>query len=80
MRVIIDLKEIYGETAKLDEKSKYIDTLLKKAGKGNDIILTGQAPIWLYLIAMHALHGLAKKLIYDSPVTREVVIFDHNPF
>jgi len=27
----------------------------------------------------HVLHGKAKKLIYDSPVTGEVVIFDHDP-
>ncbi|RLA95047.1 MAG: hypothetical protein DRG83_19050 [Deltaproteobacteria bacterium] len=41
--------------------------------------LTGQVPIWLYLAVAHALHGKAKKLVYDSPVTGEVVIFDHSP-
>ena len=43
-------------------------------------MLTGQAPVWLYLKIAHALHGKAKKLIYDSPATGEVVIFDHDPF
>ena len=28
----------------------------------------------------HALHGKAKRLIYRSPVTGDVVIFDHDPF
>ncbi len=28
----------------------------------------------------HALHGKARKLTYTSPVSGEVVIFDHNPF
>ena len=33
-----------------------------------------------YLKVAHALHGRVKKLIYDSPVTGGVVIFDHDPF
>ncbi|MEW6419020.1 MAG: hypothetical protein AB1480_13010 [Nitrospirota bacterium] len=28
----------------------------------------------------HALHGKARKLIYRSPVTGDVVIFDHSPY
>ncbi len=80
MKITIDLKEIYGETAKLNEKTRYIESIIEKAGKGNEIILTGQAPVWLYLIASHVLHGKATRLIYNSPVTGEVVIFDHNPF
>lgn len=80
MKIRMDLKEIYGETARLNEKSKYIESAIEKAGNGNDIIITGQAPVWLYLMIAHALHGKAARLIYDSPVTGEVIIFDHNPF
>jgi hypothetical protein len=36
--------------------------------------------VWLYLTIAHALHGKARKLVYASPVTGEIVIFDHNPF
>jgi CRISPR-associated protein (Cas_csx3) len=50
------------------------------AGEGNEVILTGPAPVWLYLKIAHALHGKARKLIYHSPVTGDVVIFDHDPF
>jgi len=50
------------------------------AGMGQDVILTGQGPVWLYLAVAHALHGVAKSLTYDSPVTGKVVIFNHNPF
>jgi hypothetical protein len=50
------------------------------AGEGHEITLTGAAPVWLYLKIAHALHGKARKLIYSSPVTGEVVIFDHDPF
>jgi len=78
--VRLDLKKIYGTTAKLSELATYLLQILEAAGEGNDVVLTGQAPVWLYLCAAHALHGKAKKLIYDSPVTGEVVIFDHNPY
>ncbi|MBI4768711.1 MAG: hypothetical protein HY787_29675 [Deltaproteobacteria bacterium] len=50
------------------------------SGEGNEVVLTGEAPIWLYLTVAHALHGRAKKLIYRSPVTGDLVIFDHDPF
>lgn len=44
---------------------------VRKAGSGNEVVLTGAAPVWLYLKIAHALHGKAKKLIYRSPVTGE---------
>jgi len=53
---------------------------LELAREGNEIIFTGRAPAWLYLSVAHALHGKARKLIYSSPVTGDVVIFDHDPF
>jgi len=77
---IIDLKLLYGETAKLESLPEYVAKARELAGEGNDVVLTGQAPIWLYLKIAHALHGRARKLIYESPVTGEIVIFDHDPF
>jgi CRISPR-associated protein (Cas_csx3) len=47
---------------------------------GNEVVLTGAAPVWLYLKIAHALHGKATRLLYRSPVTGDVVIFDHDPF
>ena len=76
----IDLSPFYIDTAKLQDIPIYIQKALALAGEGNDIILTGKAPVWLYLAVAHALHGKARKLIYRSPVTGDVVIFDHNPF
>jgi hypothetical protein len=78
--VKIDLKDIYGDVAKLSELQVYLEKVRKTAGEGNEVILTGQAPVWLYLCAAHALHGKAKKLIYNAPVTGDVVVFDHDPF
>jgi len=77
---LIDLKAIYSDTAKLSLLPKYVEKALDLAGEGNEVVLTGAGPVWLYLKIAHALHGKAKKLIYRSPVTGDVVIFDHNPF
>ena len=79
-RRVIDLKMLYGDTAKLAELPTYLYRVRELTGEGNDVVLTGQAPVWLYLKVAHALHGRAKKLTYSSPVTGEVVIFDHDPF
>lgn len=79
-KIRIDLKDFYGEVAKLVDLPEYINKALKLAGEGNEIILTGRAPVWLYLAVSHALHGKVTKLIYSSPVSGEVVIFDHSPF
>lgn len=78
--ISIDLSTLYTEPAKVSDLKFYIDQTLTLAGSGNDIVLTGKAPVWLYLSVAHALHGKAKKLIYRSPVTGDVTIFDHNPF
>ena len=78
--IVLDLKTLYGETAKLNELSVYLTKALALAGEGNEILLTGPAPVWLYLKIAHALHGKARKLSYRSPVTGDVVIFDHDPF
>lgn len=79
MAIVIDLKTYYEETAKLDQILEYVKRAKEEAGQGNDIILTGAAPVWLYLVVAHALHGVARSLYYSSPVTGEVKIFDHNP-
>ena len=80
-QIIIDLSAIYfgTDTAKLSDLPTYINKAQYLAGEGNDIVLTGPAPVWLYLKIAHALHGKARKLIYRSPVTGDVIIFDHSP-
>lgn len=78
--ITINLAEFYTETAKLGQLESYKQKAIELAGEGTEITLTGAAPVWLYLAIAHSLHGKAKKLTYHSPVTGEVVIFDHNPF
>lgn len=80
--ITFDLETLYAETgtAKLAQLAEYEKQAKELAGNGNNVILTGQAPIWLYLRIAHALHGKVRSLRYDSPVTGEVVIYDHSPF
>lgn len=80
MEKTIDLSDLYEEVAKLNKIDIYIEKALTLAGEGNDIVLTGPAPVWLYLCLAHALHGKARKLTYTSPASGDVVVFDHNPF
>ncbi len=66
----IDLSCLFSNNlAKLVETDSYIEKAKELAGEGKEIILTGAAPVWLYLKIAHSLHGKAKKLIYHSPVT-----------
>jgi len=78
-KITIDVKSIYGETAKLADLPSYEERAAQLAGEGNEVVLTGPGPVWLYLRVAHALHGKCVTLKYDSPATGEVVIFDHNP-
>ncbi|MFZ5996182.1 MAG: CRISPR-associated protein Csx3 [Nitrospirota bacterium] len=79
--VTIDLSTIYAETdtARLSELDSYVRKAREMAGAGNEVVLTGAGPVWLYLKIAHALHGKARRLVYRSPVTGDVVIFDHSP-
>lgn len=80
-KITINIESLYAatDTAKLANLTAYVEKARALAGSGNEILLTGQGPIWLYLKVAHALHGKAKKLSYNSPVTGDVVIFDHSP-
>lgn len=80
--VTIDLSRLFQDsgTAKLADLPTYEALCQQKAGLGNTVKLTGPAPVWLYLRLAHVLHGKVKKLIYHSPVTGEVIIFDHDPY
>jgi hypothetical protein len=80
--ITIDVETLYKATgaAKLAQLAEYEQQVKELAGIGNEITLTGQGPVWLYLRLAHALHGKTVKLSYNSPVTGEVLIFDHSPF
>lgn len=79
--MILDLSSLYAATgnAKLADLPTYEAEVKNTVPPGADVILTGPGPVWLYLRLAHTLHGLARSLRYDSPVTGPVVVFDHNP-
>lgn len=78
----LDLSTLYAATgtAQLAELPAYARRAVDALPSGEDVTLTGPAPVWLYLKIAHALHGRAKALFYDSPVTGKVEIFNHDPF
>lgn len=77
----IELSQLYADTgqAKLVNLPKYEQSVLAQVPPGADVTLTGHAPVWLYLRIAHKLHGHARILTYESPVTGIVEIFNHNP-
>jgi len=77
----IDLSSLYSgtKTAKLAQLPAYEAQVLDLVPPGADVTLTGNGPVWLYLRLAHSLHGRARKLFYDSPVTGPVEVFNHDP-
>ena len=78
--IIIDISTLFAGTAKIEDIPGYVGKCIHLAGEGNEIVLTGKGPVWLYLTVAHALHGKARRLVYRSPVTGDLVIFNHDPF
>jgi hypothetical protein len=66
-------------TAKLARLADYERTAISAVPPGAEMALVGPAPVWLYLRVAPALHGRAKRLCYDSPITGVVEIFNHDP-
>ena len=79
--VVVDLSTFYTSRAKFSELSSYRQKAinLAVAGNGKEVVLTGVAPVWLYLDIANELHGKVKSLIYRSPVTGDAVIGDYAP-
>lgn len=71
---------LYDETVKLSDLWEHTKKARKMVGGGNEILLTGLPPVWLYLKISHVLYGKTKRLIYRFPVTGDVEIFDHDSF
>lgn len=77
--VLIDLEEMHEGSAKLLMSNAYCKSAVDRAGRGNIVIITGKAPVWMYLRIAHALAGKAAALYYEAPTTGRVCIFDHTP-
>lgn len=77
--VELDLSTFYSERAKLKDLDRYAAQIREAVSPGAEVIITGAGPVWLYLKVAHLLHGIAARLIYRSPVTGDLMIFDHRP-
>ena len=78
----IDLSELFQDTgtAKLSDLPTYESLVRSRVSDGAKVVLSGAAPVWLYLRLGHVLHGKAMQLYYDSPVTGAMLVFDHSPY
>jgi hypothetical protein len=78
---ILKLPDLFSATgtAKLADLPAYEKRARELVPRGADVTLTGNGPVWLYLRLAHALHGRARRLFYDSPVTGPVEVFNHDP-
>ncbi len=77
----LDLSILYADTgqAKLGRLADYERAALAAVPPGAEVTVTGHAPVWMYLRIAHALHGRAKRLVYESPVAGPVEVFNHAP-
>ena len=76
---VIDVEKVWkkmGVTARVEDLPAYVEIVTEEAGLGNEVVLTGAGPVWLYLVLAHSLHGKCRKLIYNSPLV-SVEVFDH---
>lgn len=79
--MIINLSSFFADTAKLSHLDQYKQKAVERAGEGAEVVLTGPAPVWLYLAIAHELHGRARKLYYRSPALKDdLLIFDHDAY
>ncbi|WP_338819585.1 hypothetical protein MTCOM_10890 [Moorella thermoacetica] len=51
--VTVNVQQLYGEQAELDQLPEYKAKAKEQAGHGNDVVLTGLSPVWLYLAFAH---------------------------
>lgn len=75
--VTLNLTELYGEKAAVKDINRYTANALRRIGFCRSVVLTGGAPVWLYLAIARSLHGKVSRLVYSAPNSGDVVIFDH---
>lgn len=76
----LDLSRLIGAgPAKLALLPTYLRRAVRRVTPGAEVVITGQAPVWLYLCVAHALHGRVRVLYYESPVSGRVEVFNHDP-
>ncbi len=75
---VIDLTTFYEEAPEQKSVDAYVRKALDLAGNWNEVALSGNAPVWLYMAIANALQAKAKKLIYRSSAMGDMVVFDRN--
>lgn len=76
----LDLRDLYEQKSQIKNIHAYLKAIDRMPLDGKTAVLTGRAPVWLYLKVAHHLHGRVKKLYYQSPAAGKILIFDHDPY
>lgn len=63
----VDLSVLYGERARFSDIDGYLAALDELTSDAQEVILTGRAPVWLYLHAALKLKGKRRLLYRDGP-------------
>lgn len=79
-KIIINLQDMHEGQAKLYKMEEYLSKSQELAGYGNEVTLTGAAPVWMYLKIALSLQGKALRVYYEAPNCGSILIFDHYPF
>ena len=74
MKIVIDVSKLYVGTAKIADLPTMTAGAKWEAGLGNDVVLTGPGPVWLYLNIAAALFWRAKTITYTSPASGDVPV------
>jgi len=77
--ITLNVSALYDMGAGLIDEDAYAESARALVGKGQDVILRGTAPVWLYLVVLRALYDRAANLWYDSPEEGPVLIFSRKP-
>jgi hypothetical protein len=89
-RVVVDLKnsvwqryrEPCAEPSRIPDYEETVTKILVDAvaENGNDVVdvvcLTGTAPVWLYLVAYEVARGYAATVVFNSPTSGEVIVYE----
>ena len=73
----INVVDVYGESAQLEKIPEY-KKKFEELGREKEIEITGRGPVWLYMIAQEAMHGVSKELVFNDGRGNRVLIYDHH--
>lgn len=80
-RLVVDLKSIWSPHRE-DRAQRHLLQIYRRRARNflnnksvETIVLTGSAPVWLYLAIFDELQNSCDSIVYNSPLSGEITIF-----